>query len=77
MRTHRGETEYPNVAMAPAPVNFATFATFAKFITFTTIATSDWMVVPGDGVLSCGPWRLVQRYALPTSDVLFILGVCG
>jgi hypothetical protein len=33
------------MAMAPAPVIFATFAKFIKFINFITFAARDWMVI--------------------------------
>ena len=67
------------MAMAPAPVIFATFATFAKFIKFIkfiNFAATDWMALRGGAhaLSDCGPMR---RYALLTSGVLFILGVCG
>ena len=59
--------------MAPAPVIFATFAKFIKFISF---AGTDWMAL-GGGTHAMRRLRLVRRYALLTSGVLFILGVCG
>jgi hypothetical protein len=70
------------MAPAPAPVNFATFATFAKFIRFIRFikfigfAATDWMALRG-GAHAMRRLRLVRRYALLTSGVLFILGVCG
>ena len=61
------------MAMAPAPVIFATFATFAKFINF---AATDWMALRG-GAHALSDCGMMRRYALFTSGVLFILGVCG
>ena len=67
------------MAMAAAPVSFATFVTFAKFIKFIKFISFadlvDW-VVPRGGAHALRRMGLVRRYALLTSGVLFILGVC-
>jgi hypothetical protein len=59
--------------MSLAPVISAAFARFIKFINF---AATDWMVL-GGGAHAMRRLGLVRRYALLTSGVLFILGVCG
>ncbi len=64
------------MAMAPAPVIFATFATFARFIKFISFAATDWMA-PRGGAHAMQRLGLVRRYALLASGVFFILGMCG
>ena len=68
------------MAVALTPLFFATvakFITFIMFINFITFAATDWIAFLGGHTHSCGQRVLVRRYALPTSGVSSMFGVCG